>query len=88
MTGSSLNQTIADHFVAWGVDGRVLGTKRELAQDKSACAANPFSLAGQQFVLCMAVGRGHEFRQAFEIQQIGMHGHYRGLEGMTDDQRR
>ncbi|MBB4096302.1 hypothetical protein GGQ79_004862 [Ochrobactrum pecoris] len=88
MTLSGSSRTIADYFAVWSVDGRSFGTNRELAQDKSACAANPISLAGQRFVLCMAVGRGHGSRQAMGIQYLGMHGHYRGLEGMTDDQQR
>ncbi len=83
-----INRTVAGYFAAWSAMGGSAGMSGEDTQDKSACAANPFSLAGQQFVLCMAVGRGHEFRQAFEIQQVGMHGHYCGLEGIADDQRR
>ena len=88
MTGSGINRSIVGRFAAWSESGKVLGTNQELAQDKSACAANPFSLAGQRFVLCMAVGRGHEFRQAMGIQYLGMHRHYCGLEGIADDQRR
>lgn len=76
MTRSGISRSIVGHFAAWSAVGGSAGMAGEDTQDKSACAANPFSLAGQRFVLCMAVGRGHEFRQAMGIQCLGMLGHY------------
>ncbi len=76
MTRSGISRTVAGRFAGWSVAGGSAGRAQDYTQDKSACAANPFPLAGQRFVLCMAVGRGHEFRQAMGIQCLGMHGHY------------
>ena len=76
MTGFGINRTVAGHFAGWSAVGGSAGTAGEDTQDKSACAANRFCLIRQRFVLCMAVGRGHEFRQAMGIQCLGMHGHY------------
>lgn len=76
MKVSHINRTMTGYFAAWSAVGGSVGMAGEDTQDKSACAANPFSLAGQRFVLCMAVGRGHGFRQATGIQYLGMLGHY------------